>query len=263
MLVIANNLSFKNKDFVKAAHAGDKTTMSMMAEVLKKAGADMININLSLDGDGDAKYMAAAVEAVGKAGLPLSVDSRDPAALEAAVGAASGKLILNYVSGQDSDRAAMDRILKLAADKKTDVVLYAMKKGTPADADERLSIISELMERANAAGVENGRIIIDPVILHLGGGIGQEQAVAVQETLYELHELVDPPVRSTCWLANVSAGAPHDLRPVINGTFLAMLAGLGLWSVYMDVLNREMMRTVRLVRALKNEAVYSAIDANL
>jgi len=261
MLVISNNLSFKNRDFIRAAHEGDAVTMSVMAEVLKKAGADIISINLSLDGDGDEKYIARAVEAVKAASLPICIDSRNPLAHKVAAGAAGGRLIHNYVSADGSRAADMDCILEVAAGGKADLVLYALRKGTPADADERLTIINELMEKANRAGIPNERLIIDPVILHLGGGIGQEHAVAVQETLYGLKELVEPAVRTTCWISNISAGAPKDLRPAINETYLAMLAGLGLWSAFMDVTDKETMRAVRLIRALKNETVYSPAEA--
>jgi cobalamin-dependent methionine synthase I len=243
--------------------AGDKASISEMADKLKAAGSDMLNVNLSLDGDGDEKYMGAVVEAVQSAGLPLSIDSRNFRAHSAAIKAARVPVTLNYVSAEESRSNWTGEILKLAADHKTDLVLLALRKGTPADADERLAIISELMEKANSAGIPNERLIIDPVILHLGGGIGQKHAVAVQQTLYGLRELVEPPVRTTCWLSNISAGASKELRPAINDAFLAMLAGLGLWSAYLDVLNRETMRTVRLIRALTDEAVYSLADAAL
>jgi 5-methyltetrahydrofolate corrinoid/iron sulfur protein methyltransferase len=263
MQVIANNLLFKNKAFINAARSGDKASMSAFASELKAAGADIINVNLSLDGDGDEKYMATAVEAIQRVGLPLFIDSRNPKAHLAAVKAATVPLTLNYVSMEESRASDMDKILGIAAEYKTDIVLYAMWKNTPYNFDARLTIINELLEKANGAGIKNDRIVVDPVILHLAGGVGQEHAVAVQETLYELRELVEPPLRTTCWLSNISAGAPKELRPSINNTFLAMLSGLGLWSASMDVLNKETMRTVRLIRAINNKAVYSISDATL
>jgi cobalamin-dependent methionine synthase I len=268
MKAIANNLGFWNREFTGAVRAGDSRKVSAMAKSLRDAGADIINISLSLDGDGDERHMAFAVDAVREAGLPVSVDSRNPAAHDAAVTAASRPatqvpIIHNYFSGQPSKN--MDAILKIAAGSRSDIVVYANMDGTPADADERLRIISDLIERANAAGIPNEKIIVDPVILHVAGGSGngQEQAVAVQETISALGELVEPPIRTTCWVHNVSAGAPSGLRFAINDTYLAMLAGLGLWSAYINVLNKETMRTVRLIRALKNEAVYSTSDAEL
>lgn len=263
MLAIANNLSFRNKEFVAAARTGDKAKMAAMAGRLKDAGADIINIGLSLDGDGDESYIRAAVEAVQQAGLPLSIDSRDPKAILAAIKAATVPVMVNYVSAEEARAAEMTEIMNIAAGNNADLVLYAMRKGTPADADERLAIISDLLEMAAVAGIPDDKLVVDPVILHLGGGIGQKHAVAVSETLYGLHELAEPPLRTTCWLSNVSAGAPAELRYAINDTYLAMLAGQGLWSAYLDVTNRETMRTVRLIRALKEEAVYSVADAAL
>ncbi len=264
MLVIANNLSFRNRDFIKAVKEGEGIIMSSMAEVLKKAGADALDINLSVDGDGDEKYMSAAVESVQKAGLPVYIDSRNPEAMRAGIEAARVPVTLNYVSADKQQTKPMGDIAKLAASHSADLVLYAMRRGTPADADERLAIISELMDMANDAGVTNERLIIDPVILHLGGGgAGQQHAVAVRQTLAGLMELVDPPVRTTCWISNVSAGAPKELRAAINDTFLAMLAGAGLSSVFLDVFDKQAMRTVRLIRALKDEALYCPADAEL
>jgi 5-methyltetrahydrofolate corrinoid/iron sulfur protein methyltransferase len=264
MLVIANNLSFANREFVRAAKDSDKLTMSTMAEVIKKAGADAINVSLSLDGDGDEKYMAAAVGAVGRAGLPVYIDTRSPEAMAAGISSAKVPVTLNYMNAEPSMADVMDRVASIAADNKTDLVLYAVKAGTPADTDERLALISELIEKANGAGIPNERLIVDPVILHLGGGgTGQQHAVAVQRTLYGLRELVEPNVRTTCWISNASAGAPAKLRAVINDTYLAMLAGAGLDSAYLDVFNKETMRTVRLIRAINNETVYSTSDAEL
>ncbi|MBI5191074.1 MAG: dihydropteroate synthase [Nitrospirae bacterium] len=263
MLVIANNLSFQNREFIKAARSGDKAGMAEMAGRLKESGADMLNVSLSLDGDGDETYIVPAVEAVQQAGLPLSIDSRNPKAVLAAIKAATVPVMVNYVSAEEARAAEMKEIMSIAAANNADLVLYAMRKGTPADADERLAIVSDLLEMAAVAGIPDEKLVIDPVILHLGGGIGQKHAVAVQETLYGLHELAEPPIRTTCWLSNVSAGAPAELRYAINDTYLAMLAGMGLWSAYLDVTNKETMRTVRLIRALKDEAVYSTSDATL
>ncbi len=262
MLAIANNLNFKNREFLSAVRTGNTDWIARQALALKAAGADMLAVSLSLDGDGDEKYMKTAVLGAREAGLTLSIDSRNPDAQEIAAEAAGSKIIINYLSADFRREKEMAEILGAAASANADLVIYPLRKGIPADADERLGIIEDLMEKANTAGIANDRLIIDLMVLHMAGNVrGQEQAVAVQETLYGLSELVEPPVRTTCWLSNISAGSARDLRPEINRTYLAMLAGLGLWSAYIDVLDKETMRTVRLVRAFKNESVYSQADA--
>ena len=262
MLAIANNLNFNNREFLSAARTGNRGWIARQAMALKAAGADMLGISLSLDGDGDEKYMKTAVAGAKEAGLALSIDSRNPKAQEIAAEAAGGKIIVNYLSAEWQREKEMGEILGVAAKSGADLVLYPLRKGVPADADERLGIIEDLIEKANSAGIPNNRLIVDIMVLHMAGNVrGQEQAVAVQETLYGLRELVEPPIRTTCWLSNISAGSARDVRPAINGTYLAMLAGLGLWSAYIDVLDKETMRTVRLIRAFKNESVYSQADA--
>jgi hypothetical protein len=83
------------------------------------------------------------------------------------------------------------------------------------------------------------------------------------EFLRALPEAFEPPLRSTCWLGNISAGVPKRLRPVIETALLAVLAGLGLSSVFLDVLRRENMRMVRLIKVLNNEVIYSDRDVEL
>ena len=61
-------------------------------------------------------------------------------------------------------------------------------------------------------------------------------------------------------MGNASVGAPERLRPVIETALLPMLAGLGLSSVFMDVLQRENMRTLRLVKIFNNETIYAEGD---
>jgi 5-methyltetrahydrofolate corrinoid/iron sulfur protein methyltransferase len=91
--------------------------------------------------------------------------------------------------------------------------------------------------------------------------MGQRHAVAVQEVVVALPEMFDPPVRSLCGLTNISSGAPNHLRPAINNAYMAMLAALGASAVIADVLDPECMRTVRLVRALSDQSLYSVSDA--
>ncbi len=262
MLTIANNLNFNNREFLSAVKTGNSDWIARQALALKTAGADMLSISLSLDGDGDEKCMKTAVVGAREAGLTLSIDSRNPIAQEIAAEAAGKKIIVNYFSADYQRGNEMAGILNAASSAGADLVIYPLRKGIPADADERLGIIEDLIEKANSAGISNDRLIVDLMVLHMSGNVrGQEQAVAAQETLYGLSELVEPPIKTTCWLSNISAGSAKSVRPAINSTYLAMLAGLGLWSAYIDVLDKETMRAVRLIKALKNETVYSQLDA--
>jgi hypothetical protein len=77
------------------------------------------------------------------------------------------------------------------------------------------------------------------------------------ELLRNVPQTFDPAVKTTCWLGNSSAGAPARLRPVIETTLLAILSGIGLSSVFLDILKRENQRAIRLLKILNNEEVYA------
>ena len=87
--------------------------------------------------------------------------------------------------------------------------------------------------------------------------------MAVQEVLKMLPEVFDPAVQTTCGLSNISNGAPDELRSSIERVFLPMLAACGMTSAICNAKDPEMMRTVRLIRDLKTEALYSVSDAEL
>jgi hypothetical protein len=72
-----------------------------------------------------------------------------------------------------------------------------------------------------------------------------------------LPELFDSSIKTPCWLGNALVGALARLRAVIETELPAMLSVLGLSSVFLDVLKRENMRMVRLLKVLNNKVIYS------
>jgi cobalamin-dependent methionine synthase I len=96
-----------------------------------------------------------------------------------------------------------------------------------------------LVGAVNGAGIPNKRITLDPGIFHITVEQGQRHLVDVVELLRAVPETFEPAVDVTCWLGNSSAGAPARLRPLIETTLLGMLAGVGLSSVFLNVLRKE------------------------
>ncbi len=99
------------------------------------------------------------------------------------------------------------------------------------------------------------------MLIHIGSDIGQRHFVEVREFLLNLPEATDPPASSVCYLGNISFGVQTHLRHHVEATALPMLAAVGLKSVFMNVLRRQNMRTVRLVSMLNNGRVY--LDGDL
>ena len=126
-----------------------------------------------------------------------------------------------------------------------------------ADAKEMLLKAAILVGAAENAGIPHNRIMVDPCLIHVTGDAGQRHLVEVRKFLQLLPDEFEPAVRSTCWLSNASTGAPARLRTAIEITLLPLLAGLGLSSVFVDVLKPEIARTLRLIKVFDNELVYA------
>ncbi len=202
--------------------------------------------------------MEFAVETVQDvAGCQLCLSSNSADTLEAGLRACNRPPIVNYIS-LDSKR--LEETLPLAARYGAEVILLISDPLAPSSVEDALKSAAVLVGAANESGISNDRIIIDPGVLHVTSEAGQRHAKTLSELLPALAEAFDPPLRTTCWINNVSAGAPRRLRPAIDNTFFAMLAALGLSSAFVDVLSKETMRTIRLIRILRNEAIYSDRD---
>jgi len=100
------------------------------------------------------------------------------------------------------------------------------------------------------AGLPPEDLWVDPLVLAISA-----DTTAAQVSMGALRLIKERlPVRTTGGLSNVSFGLPN--RPLLNRTFVAMCAGIGIDGVIVDVRNRQMMATVRAIEALRNEDAY-------
>ena len=276
MLAIANNITTRNRRVSealklrpaesiseKAADRIKKERIDFLQELASdciEAGADILDINLQQRYD-EPEIMKFAVEAVqGAVDCQLCLSSNRADTLEAGLRACKHPPIVNYVS---LDKEKLAGILPLIARYKAEMILVVSGPTALNSTEDILKSAAVLVGAANESGISNKRIIIDPGALHVTSDVGQRHTKTLLELLPALSEVFDPPIRTTCWINNVSAGAPRRLRPAINNTFLAMLAGVGLSSAFVDALNRETMRAVRLIRIFRDDVIYSDHDVEL
>jgi 5-methyltetrahydrofolate corrinoid/iron sulfur protein methyltransferase len=258
MLVIADNLNVRNVAYRDAVKKKDKKSIEAMAKELASKGADMINVQVSLDGVGDEELLPLATEAVQRgSGLPLCLDSRNVAALGKAVPLCTEPPIINYLS---ADEKNANEILALVRETKSSLIIRALKGTVPATLEAKLMIIEDLIEKANAADVPNERIFADPSVVHIGKGNGQEHLLNAHESIVVLNEMVDPPLNTAVWISNVTTGLPRNLKPLVSGAYLSYLAGAGLSAAMVDVHDAELMRTVYLIKSFRDEIIFSPAD---
>ncbi len=261
MKAIAENINVMNKKIGEAMQARDPGPVQQLARECTEAGADLLDVNLGparKDGPALMEWMVKTIQEVSD--LQLCLDTSNHEAMEAGIKTCSKPPLVNSFSAQPDK---MENILPLAAKYDCEIIGLTMSTHIPVDADERIGLAYELVAAANALGIPNERIWIDPIILPIGVEVGQAHAVAVQNVLKSLADLFEEPVQTTCGLSNVSNGAPDELRGPIERVFLPLLASAGMTSAICNVKDPEMMRTIRLIKDLKNEALYSVSDAEL
>lgn len=261
MKAIAENINVMSKSIGDAMQNRVAEPIQQLAKECTEAGANLLDINLGPARKGGPELMEWVVQAVQEASdLQLCLDTTNPEAMEAGIKVCKQPPLLNSFSAQPDK---MENILPLAAKYDCEIIGLTMSTHIPIDADERIAIAYELVAAANALGIANSRIWIDPIILPIGVEVGQAHAVAVQNVLKSFPDLFEEPVQSTCGLSNTSNGAPDELRGAIERAYLPMLAACGMTSCICNAKDPEMMRTIRLINALQNESLYSVSDAEL
>lgn len=271
MLTISDNITTRSRKVAEALRPFHATIgqpppgiaeesaeyLRALASQCVATGADVLNINLQqrYDSPRVMEFVIRVVQEVVNYQLCLSSNRADT--LETALRVCQRPPIVNYIS---LDKRRLEELLPLAARYGADVVLFIADPAPPGTVEDALKSAAILVGAANESGIPNSGILIDPGVFHVTSEIGQRRIKNLTELLPALAETFEPPIRTTCWIGNVSAGAARRLRPAINGSFLAMLAGLGLSSAFVDVLSKETMRTVRLIKVFNNERVYSDDD---
>jgi cobalamin-dependent methionine synthase I len=206
-----------------------------MAKDQADAGMDYIDLNVG-PARKNPEVMAWLVQAIQEVvDVPLALDSTNPEAIEAGLKAAKWPPLINSASGK---QASKEHTLPLAAKYDCDVIVSVLNdQGIPADADARAESIMDTVAYANDLGIENERMWIDPIMLPIS--VAQDGVVACLEFTQMLPDLL-PDVKSTIGLSNISNGAPEEVRPMLNRTYLVMLQRYGMYSAIVDAFDAEM-----------------------
>ncbi len=258
MLVIADNLSIRNRAYMDAVKKKDKKAIEALAKELASKGAELINVQVSLDGVGDEDALPMAVEAVQQdVDLPLCLDSRNVQALRKAVPLCKEPPIINYLS---ADEKNPDEFFALVRETKSSLIIRALKGTVPTTLEAKLMIIEDLIEKANAADVPNERIFADPSVVHISKGMGQEHLLNAHECIVVLNEMVDPPINTAVWISNVTTGLPKNLKSSVASAYLCYLAGAGLHAAMVNVKDPEIMKAVYMIKSFRDETIFSPAD---
>ena len=208
------------KKLAAALEAGDMEVLRREAVAQVEAGADILDVNVGSSGVDELGLLAQVVQAVAEAvDVPLSLDSDNPGALEAALKVYRGKPIINSVTGQES---SLSEVLPLVREYGAAVIALTIDdEGIPADPARRVAIACRIVERAESIGIPREDVIIDCLVLTVA--TESDAALVTLEAVRRVKEELG--VNQTLGASNVSYGLPE--RNVLNSAFLAMAINAG------------------------------------
>ena len=254
MILIGENINVMSKTIGPALKERNPKPIQELAKAEVETGVDYLDLNIGparKAGDELMTWMVNTVQEV--TDLPLSMDTTNPVAMEAGLKVHKGRALINSIS-----LARMDEELLLA--KKYDACLIGLlwgREGMPRDANERCVIAVDLIYKANQIGISNEDIWIDPIATPVSVEINQVKACL--EFMSMLGDIA-PECKSTVGLSNISNGAPANLRPWLNRTYLIMLMKYGLYSAIVDAFDSELIKIARGERPEIVKLVHRMMD---
>jgi len=259
MIVIAENLNTRNKTYMNAVKKRDRKTLKELMKKLKEAGADIINLQCSLDGTDDELTLPWVTEVLSNTvDCGISLDSRNVQAIQEALHICKSPPLINYLS--DNEPHDQETLLSLVSKSRASLVLRASKGTIPNSMEAKLQIIEDLLEIANEADIPNERLFADPSIVHIARGMGQTNLLNSYECVKIIKDLVQPPLNTIAWISNVSTGLPKAVRKPLEATFLTYMAGAGLDAAMVDILDKNITRALYLIKSFRDEIVFSKAE---
>ncbi len=215
------------KKLAESLKAGNMDMVRKEATEQVKAGADVLDVNVTIFGLDETPILPQAVKAVMETvDVPLCIDSANAEALRAALKIYKGKPLVNSVSGEER---SLERVLPLIKEYGAAVVgLTQDDNGIPKDAATRIAIAEKIVNRAAQMGIPKEDIVIDCLALAIGAD--PMSAVTALQTIREIKARLG--VNMTLGASNISFGMPD--RIYINSSYLAMTIAAGVTCPVVD-----------------------------
>lgn len=236
--IIAEKINGTRKSVGTAVVARDEAFIADLAARQAAAGATWIDVNAGTSPEREPDDLVWLVKVVqGATELPLSIDTANPKALAAALAVVNRVPLVNSISGE---AARLTGVLPQAAAAGSPVVALALDdNGIPATTELRLAVIRRLVDATRAAGIPDGRVYVDPLVMTISTNV---QSANIAVAIMRAVKLEFPDVHMTQGLSNVSFGLPA--RSLVNRTYLTLAVEAGLDCAILDPLDRELRATL-------------------
>ena len=219
----------QNPAVLDALQRGDINPLLDLARLGRDVGVDMADILVQHPGLDEVALLPRIATAVhAEIGCPISLDSRHPEALSAALAALSPyKAIINSVT---AEQASLETLLPVAA--RYGAALVGMPigdtHGLPRTAEGRLAEARVILETAARYGIPGEDVVIDAVCLASSAEPGSMRVTL--ETLRRLHDELG--VATVLGIGNAGHGMPTPTH--IDLAYLVASVPWGLDAALVD-----------------------------
>lgn len=234
------------KVFREELKAGKFKIVRAEAENQTKHGATLLDVNVSVAKIDDIAAMKQAVIIASTASQqPLSIDSPNPAALEAGLKSFCGRGLVNSVNGKEE---ALKTVIPLA--KKYGAALIGLvldDQGIPETVEQKVTIAEKIIKATDAAGIPRDQVYIDNLVMTVGVGIkGALDTLAAIPIVKEKFG-----VRTILGVSNVSHGMPN--RSKLNNLYLKLCLLNGLDAGIVDITDPATKEAIEFARKNKGK----------
>jgi 5-methyltetrahydrofolate corrinoid/iron sulfur protein methyltransferase len=258
MILVADNLTVTNRIIAKAIDAMDPGPIQDLVFQCERAGAEAIDVNpgpLTKDPEEKMTFLVATVQSV--TGLPILLDTTNPKALEAGLRVSLNPVIIN---GFSLEPKKLEFILPLAKQYDADIIGYLLYPNghVPAGEDDLVQIALDLYGEFKKTGIDDNRLIIDPVVAPLMWEKGLRHNQNILSVIRSLPDVLGFPVRTIAGISNLTSGpGPVGKKRLAEQTFIPMLAAAGLTFALLNVLIPDTIRIIHMSQMFLNTDVFS------
>lgn len=208
------------RNFQNELREGNLDSIADFVEDQVEGGADVLDINLGMDGINEQDMMVRTIEEIiGISNIPLSIDSSSVDVIREALRIYPGRAIINSIS---FEKNRYKELLQLA--KKYGamfILLPVSEKGLPKTMEEKKHMITTLISEAEHIGLKKEDVVVDGLVNTIG--VNKNAAIEAIETITYCRE---QGLATIVGLSNISFGLPE--RQFVNSTFLALAIQAGL-----------------------------------
>jgi 5-methyltetrahydrofolate--homocysteine methyltransferase len=248
--IIGERINSTRKSIARAIEAGDAAYIQEEARLQHEAGADFIDVNAGIFIEKEFEYLPWLVRTVQAAlQIPLSLDTPNPDALEAALKEHCGRALINSITLENE---RFERMAPLAREYSAKVIALTVDPtGIATEAKKKCEVAVRLVEALNREGIKNEDIYLDPVVQPVctESRAGLETFAA----MVDIRRLM-PDVHLLCGLRNVSFHLPQ--RPLLDRTYLAMAMAAGIDTAILDPCDSAIMAAVAAAEVLLGKDDY-------